>query len=574
MKTLVVSVCALLFAPLTIFAQDSRALHQSVVASFTELDKTISAYMAQRPGDGVAIAIVDDKQIVWEKTYGCIDGEGSRPVDGNTMFSIESMSKSFTALAVLTAVQDGLVDLDTPISEYLPDFRVHSLYDKNPEELITLRLLLTHRAGFTFEAPFGSQYDDRYDFKKHIESISNTWLRYPVGYRLFYSNVGIDLAGYVIQSQSGLPFERYVKEKVLDPIGMDSTSLDMTVIEARANRAIGRSDDRIKFPLRIPMIAAGGVYSTLHDMARYLRFHINRGVVDGRTILRSDLVDGMHTIQFARPHQRAGYCLALNREPVNNTYVLYHAGAGYGFCSDMFMYPELGLGVVVLCNSMSTQLCGNQQLRGYVDGYIRAQNGETPVDPAGTETMTKLGPDDPRVQAVLGHYGDPRVGTVDLERVGGSISFRFSADEVYEGTFYDDNGELVGMIGEFSEVRFLPPYSDKRGSLFRIDRRRGGGVWWKVWDFNHAFGEPPGPDKPKWSKYLGEYEVLRYGVPSPYTAIISVENGYLCFKDGKCSEYEPGLFFLYDGEALDFRSDPPTIGGIRLYKKPVSKTSP
>ena len=400
MKILVVLTCVLLITPLTIYAQQNQSLHERVVARFTELDKTISAYLAQRPNDGVAIAIVDGNQIIWEKIYGCVDGTGTSLVDANTMFSIQSMSKSFTAVAVLMAVQDGLVDLDTPIKEYLPDFRVHSLYDENPEELITLRLLLTHRAGFTFEAPFGSQYDDRYDFKKHIESISNTWLRYPVGYRLFYSNVGIDLAGYVIQSQSGLPFERYVKEKVLGPIGMDSSSLDMTVIESRANRAIGHSDHGEILPLRIPMIPAGGVYSSLHDMARYLRFHINRGVVDGRTILRSDLVDEMHANQFARPGQRAGYCLALNREPVNNTYVLYHAGAGYGFCSDMFMYPELGLGVVVLCNSMSTQLCGDQQSRGYVDGYIRAQNGDTPIDPAGTEAMTKLSPDDPRVQTV------------------------------------------------------------------------------------------------------------------------------------------------------------------------------
>jgi hypothetical protein len=379
--------------------------------------------------------------------------------------------------------------------------------------------------------------------------------------------VGIDLAGYIVQSRSGKPFAQYVKEKVLDPIGMNSSSLDMTVIEATENRAKGHSDGGEILPLRIPMIPAGGVYSTLHDMAKYLQFHINKGVVNGRRVLRADLMEEMHTIQFARPGQRAGYCLALNREPISNTYSLYHSGAGYGFSGDMMMYPELHLGVIILCNSMSTELCGNQALRNYIDSYIKAHNGKTPVDSAGTDKMTRLSPDDPRVEGVLGHYGDPRVGTVDLERVEGDVSIRLSPDHVYKIEFYDDEDELVGLYSQFSEVRFLPPYSGKHGSLFTIDRRLGGGVWWNVWDYNYALEEPPGPDKPEWSMYLGEYEVMLYGVPSIYTAVVSVENGYLFFKDGKCKERQPGLFFLYDGEALDFRSDPPMIGGIRLYKK-------
>jgi CubicO group peptidase (beta-lactamase class C family) len=558
---------ALTAASSTAWAQQDQTLQEKVVAEVTEFSKMISAHLSMQPDIGAAIAIVDDKQVVWEHTYGCLDGAGSRPINANTMFSIQSMSKSFTALAVLMAVQGGLVDLDTPIKEYLPDFRVNSVYDEHPEESITLRLLLTHRAGFTFGAPFGSQYDDRYDFTKHIESISETWLRYPVGYRLCYSNAGIDLAGYILQSLSGMPFEQYVKEEVLDPIGMDSSSLDMAVIESRENRAIGHSAHGELIPLRIPMIPAGGVYTTLHDMAKYLRFHINKGVVDGRRVLRADLMEEMHTIQFARPGQRAGYCLALNREPVSNSYSIYHSGAGYGFSSDMMMYPELDLGLIVLCNSMDTQLSGNQALRGYIDSYIVRENGETPVESPGTETMTKLSVEDPRIQAVLGHYGDPRVGTVTVERSEDDFTIRLSADQDQELEFYDDNGELVGMFGQFTEVRFLPPYSDKRGSLFKIDRRLGGGVFWNVWDFNYGFDEPPGPNKPEWSRYLGEYQVFKYGVPYQYTGTVSIRNGYLFYNECKCAEYEPGLFFIYDGDALDLRSQPPTFANIILHKK-------
>ncbi len=559
----IILTCVLLVAAQAIYAQQNPTLQQEVAA---ELDKRISQYLSQKPDFGAAIAVVDDKQIIWERMFGCVDGDSSRPVDENTIFSIQSMSKSFTALAVLMAVQDGLVDLDTPIKEYLPHFEANSIYDKHPEELITLRLLLTHRAGFTHEAPYGSNYDDRNDFDKHIESISSTWLRYPVGYRPAYSNVGIDLAGYIIQSQSGMPFEQYVKEKVLDPIGMDSSSLDMTVIEGIENRAIGHSDNGEILPLRIPMIPSGGVYSTARDMAKYLQFHINKGVINGRRVLRADLMEEMHTIQFARPGQRAGYCLALIREPVSNSYNIYHSGGGYGFSSDMVMYPELKLGVITLFNSMNNEFAG-WIVRSYINSCIVRQNGATSVAEAGTERMTKLSPDDPRVLSVLGHYGDNREGTMAMEQGAGNVGLRLAPDEFYALGFYDDNGELVGMVGLFSEVRFLPPYFDKRGSMFKIDRCISNGPTFNVYDYNYAPNEAPGPDKPEWSSYLGEYEVLKYGVPYQFTGTVAVKNGYLFYNDCKCTEYEPGLFFLYDGEALDFRSNPPTLGGIVLHRK-------
>jgi CubicO group peptidase (beta-lactamase class C family) len=562
MKKLIVLTCVLLAAALTTYAQQNQTLHQGVAAV---LNKQFSEYLSEKPNFGAAIAVVDDKQIIWEKTFGFVDGDSSRPVDANTIFSIQSMSKSFSALAVLMAVQDGLVDLDTPIKEYLPDFKVKSLYDEHPEELITLRLLLTHRAGFTFDAPFGSNYDDRYDFTKHIESISDTWLRYPVGYRLAYSNVGIDLAGYILQKRSGMPFEQYVKVKVFDPIGMDNSSLDMRLIEKRKNRAIGHSNSGEIIPLRIPMIPAGGVYSTVRDMAKYLQFHINNGIVNSRRILRADLMEEMHTIQFPRPGQRTGYCLALIRQSVSNSYNIYHSGGGYGFSSDMVMYPELKIGVIVLCNSQSNEFAG-PVVRYYIDSCIVAQDGETPVDSAGTERMTKLSNDDPRVQAILGHYGDSREGTIAIERNEGKVGLRVAPDQLYEIEFYDDNGELVGMLGRVSEVRFLPPYFDKCGSMYIVDRRLSNGATFNIYDFNYAFDEPSGPDKPEWSRYLGEYEVWKYGVPT-YTASITVKNGYLYYNDFKCTEYEPGLFFGYDGEALDFRSEPPTFGGIVLHKK-------
>jgi CubicO group peptidase (beta-lactamase class C family) len=142
---------------------------------------------------GLSIALVDKYGVVWSEVYGFTDRKKKKPVTPDTIFSIQSMSKTLTATGVMVAVQDGIVELDTPITKYIPDFTVNSRLEENPQERITLRHLLGHKAGFTHEAPIGNNnYLDFPSFEAHIQSISNTWLRYPVGQRYSYSNLGIE----------------------------------------------------------------------------------------------------------------------------------------------------------------------------------------------------------------------------------------------------------------------------------------------------------------------------------------------------------------------------------------------
>jgi CubicO group peptidase (beta-lactamase class C family) len=511
---------------------------------------------------GAAAAVVDDRHTVWEMAWGTVDGDGSAPVDVHTGFSIQSMSKSFTALAVLMAVQDGLVDLDTPVAEYLPDFTVNSIYEEHPEHRITLRHLLTHRAGFTHEAPFGSNFDDRNDFTKHIASIADTWLRYPVGHRWSYANPGYDLAGYILQILSGQPFEAYVKQHVLDPIGMSESSLNMDVIETWSNRGLGHRRDGVRPPLRIPMIPAGGVYTSVRDMAKYLRFHINKGIVDGRRILRADLVEEMHTIQYAWRDQRSGYALGLLRDPVADSYGLYHGGGGYGFQSEMVMYPEKELGVVLLTNLSGNDVDGSR-VRSFVQQSLYERHGTTPVADPDTASMTRLEPGDPRIHAVLGRYGAER-GLLIEERDGVVGLGQAGNPGFYPLTFFDDARGLVGLYGRFSEIRFLPPIAGRRPALTDVTRRLSN-AYFHTYDFNDAPNDPAGPNASHWVEYVGDYVVLQYGVPDD-TVSVSIRNGYLYFGEARCSEHDRGLFFTFAGQALDLRTNAPSYANIPLRK--------
>lgn len=115
--------------------------------------------MQQENVPGLAIAVVDDQNILWEEGFGYSDWDHRIPVTPNTLFSIQSMSKSFTATATMFAAQDRLVDLDVPITTYLPDFHVNSIFEEHPEQKITMRMLLSHTAGFVHEAPIGGNSD-------------------------------------------------------------------------------------------------------------------------------------------------------------------------------------------------------------------------------------------------------------------------------------------------------------------------------------------------------------------------------------------------------------------------------
>ncbi|MCL5278711.1 MAG: beta-lactamase family protein [Planctomycetes bacterium] len=301
---------------------------------------------------GVAVALVDRERILWAAGFGYTDTDNRTPVTPETIFSIQSMSKTFTATAVLFAVQDGLLDLDAPITMYLPEFTVQSRFEEHPERKITLRHLLSHTAGFTHEAPVGNNFETPSpSFEEHVRSISRTWLKFPVGTQSSYSNLGIDLAGYIVQRVAKKPLARYMREKVFDPLDMPHSSMDMDAIKANPDRAIGHSSGIKKLPLEVPMLAAGGVYTNAMELCRFVQFHLHRGRVGGPRLLEERLLDRM----YGRP---TGPTLGLGRGDKHDSYFLMHGGGGFGFLSLMIWYPEYGIGAVELTNSASHSIQG------------------------------------------------------------------------------------------------------------------------------------------------------------------------------------------------------------------------
>ncbi len=556
---IVMGVFLFLFSVSDSYSQDEYTLSNEIIK---EVKETVTNIINENEIPGLAIAVVNDHEILWSLTHGNLNTPDSKTINMESIFSLQSMTKSFTALAVLVAVQDGLLDLDTPISVYLPDLKLNSRYEENPENIITLRHLLTHRSGILHEAPFGNNYDLEYDFKTHIESISGTWLQFPVGYCVAYSNSGIDLAGYIVEVVCGMPYTEYLLGKVLIPLGMTNSSVDFRVIKENKNRVIGHWERPELLPVEFSMIPSGGLYSSLNDMAKYLMFHINCGKINGHPILNEDLMKEFHSIQFPMQGQRKGYALGLIHEDISNTFSIYHAGAGFGFSGWLGAYPELKLGIVILISTMPRNLREDTFSKIINEEIVKQFGPNQPPQPL-NEKMILLSKTDPRVKSVIGRYGSwEKAPEISIKNKKIKI---FLFNKFFPIEFYDDNGEMIGLFGgDKYIVKFLPKLGDQNGAIMCY-RRYDGDSNWNYFFFNDSPFDEPGPNKPEWEKYLGEYE-SKYHESIVLKTSITRRNGYLYLGELKMTEHIPGLFFTSKGYPIDFRTDQPTVANLIMKK--------
>lgn len=508
-------------------------LSERVVA---DLQQRVPGLLAEHGLPGMAIGICDADSVLWSAGFGSTRAGGNDPVGVGTRFSVQSCSKMYTATAVLLAVQEGLVDLDVPIPRYLPDFRVNSSFEDHPERRITLRHLLRHTAGFTHEAPVGSNYligDE--SFGAHCRSISDTWLRFPVGHHFQYANLGIDLAGYILQQRSGLPFHEFVRRELFGPLGVERTTFDARVIARDAGRAIGHSAGYKRLPVRVPMVAAGGLYTTVDDACRYLQLHLN----GGESLVSPELLAEMYQVRG----RDEGYGLGIALARAHDIPVRGHGGGGFGFLSDMYWAPEAGVGVVVLTNSTAHPL--QWKLAGEILRDV-------------------IGPGAPRSSPHVPSIARAGSATpLDGDYVGGG------SDQV---TF--DQGFLVAD-GARKQAEFVGEHEFRAdGKLYRFRDLDGDGrpAYLETVDEGSVRyrndvpeSQPAEADGP-WNR---DYAIRASGVRDG-TARLRKENGIHLFDHWagatvRLHEHRPGLYISATGEALDLTRTPPTYANVRLH---------
>ena len=520
---------------------------------------------------GVALALVDGEQVAWCECFGTVRADGGASIDADTIFSLQSTSKTFTATAVMLAVQQGLLDLDAPITAYLPDFRVHSRFEPDPEARITLRRLLSHHAGFTHEAPVGGNFGSALDaetptFEQHVASIPDTWLRWPVGQRYGYSNLGIDLAGAALAKACGARFSECLKALIFDPLGMTRSTADPDVYAAEPNRAIGHQPGFASVPVRIPIEASGGVYSSVTDMVRYARFHMGKGSIGGKIILEPALWEEMHT----PPVDGIPYALGILRLPLlleRASPVLYnHDGGGFGFGCCFTHCPEHELAWIALFNG-ATRLGPPAPFDRL--GLLEALHAEFggPAKPEGPEK--EIPPARDRVAPYVGTYVAGQAGmTMGWE--GEAFGFRLPGDQAPNPLSFVDPERAVIAEGPRAGRRVrLHPATDKQTPWVQFEAGDVASyfafMYGAIYSLNDGEAAPPQAVGDAYDHLLGDYQVVQWGVPL-INAPLAKRDGALWLGSWRLVEDGPGLFFSADGELLDLTGSEPVFRNIPLRR--------
>jgi CubicO group peptidase (beta-lactamase class C family) len=333
---------------------------------------------------GCAIALVDDKGILWAEGFGTTDYKRKIPVTPDTLFNIGSISKTFTATAVLLAVQNGLLELDEPITTYLPDFKVYSRYEDKPERKITLRHLLSHTSGLPREAVGCNMVEhDGETLEDRFNGINGLWLKHSVGRAFTYSNAGFDLAAYVLQTVSVMPFEQYMTERIFRPLGMHHSTLVYDDIRRDTNRAVGHTIGITEIPIAHGCLGSAGVWTDATDLSHFIQYFMNRGIPEGKLSLNESWLEVMLT-PYARmkaSEEDIYYGLGIGINRISGQTEILHNGSGVGQTTSMYWFPKYGIGGLVLTNRLPLTIkdlaIGRKLLR---EGQLAERCAESPWD--------------------------------------------------------------------------------------------------------------------------------------------------------------------------------------------------
>lgn len=276
--------------------------------------------------------------------FGLADIDTETPVDPETTrFPIDSVSKTFTATAVMTLVDDGTLDLDTDVNEYLDNAEVP---DTHPGQPITLRHLLTHTAGFE-ESIIGLLAEPGTGDRLEASMLELPDRVRPPGEVYAYSNTGLALAGLAAADAVDADFDQVLAERVFAPLGLDRTEVNTGTGPDRATAYALQNGEQAAYERGAESdYPAGGIIATAADMGGYMAYHLG----DGQPILSADALAELHGPQFHPDPRLPGSALAFYETYHGSTRMVGHGGDGPGSHSLMTLVPEHDLGIFIAFN--------------------------------------------------------------------------------------------------------------------------------------------------------------------------------------------------------------------------------
>lgn len=503
------------------------------------LESLIKSEMADKNIPGMAIAIVDNQQIVWQQGFGISNPQTKTPITNETVFRVGSVSKLFTDIAVMRLVEQGKLNLDAPITKYLPDFKPKNSFNKP----ITLRQLMSHRSGLVREPPVGSYFDSvNSSLSDSVKSLNQTSLVYAPESRTKYSNAGIATVGYVLEKTQKQAFADYLKQNLLEPLGMNqsdfkpSPNTSKNLSKAEMWTVFNKTFEAPTFELGIA--PAGSMYTTTGDLSRFASA-IFAADDKPSTVLKKSTLEKMWTPQYAAPNQKNGFGIGFVVNDFAGHRMVGHGGAIYGFSTQLSLLPDDKLGVVVI----STKDFSNGVTSRIAEIALKAMLAEKENKPV--ELPEKTSPIDADLAKKLAGRFSSGERTIDLIRHGNDLS-AMDVKGGFEARLRSQGNALV-VDDKFAFGTKIIPSAD--GNSFTLGDKT----------FKRIDVLKPSDTPKNWRGLIGEYG------PDYDTLYVFERDGKLWvlieqFEYDQLEQVSENVFNfpkngLYDGEQVIFKRD-------------------
>jgi CubicO group peptidase (beta-lactamase class C family) len=449
--------------------------HPRVAEAVRLLEAWMDGQRAYEQVPGISAAVVHDGGLVWSRGFGVADREDGTPATPDTVYSICSISKLFTSIAVMRLRDQGELSLADPVGELLPWFDIAQAYPDGPP--VTVWGLLTHSAGLPRESghPYWSAPDFPFPTRDEVrERLGEQETLYPAARHFQYSNLGLTLAGEIVEEASGRPYDEYVRAEILAPLGMESTRTRMPSRDEEPRLAAGyaaldRQGEREPVP---PFDAAGigpaaGFSSTAHDLARFAAWQIRLldAPADGGApadVLSANTLREMQRVQWLEPDWELARGLGFGVYKRGDHLYVGHSGSCPGYRSTVLVEHETGVGAAVLANAMVA-----------VEGYAR--RAHEILAPALAEAAEEA--EAAEAAGTAEEAGEPDGARPDLERFTGTYSSQPWGGEAVVVPWKEGLAVVYlpgdDPLGGMDELRFVDPEEAGNDRTFRRLRDDG-----------------------------------------------------------------------------------------------------
>ena len=318
------------------------------------LDAWTQAAVVSREEPGLSIGVVYDQDLIWAKGYGFANVAKQIPATPSTRYRIASISKVFTATAIMQLRDAGKLQLDDPVARHLSWFKVKEPKPDSPP--ITIWDLLTHTSGLARELPMYYWNDLKFPSREEMmRLLAEEPAVFPPGTEYKYSNLALAVAGEVVAAVSGEPYKKYVEEHILRPLGMNSTLIEP--VPTDPEMAIGYRRHRHGVPREVEdfidakaLTPSAGLASTVEDLAKFVSLQFRDGPAQGAQILKGSTLREMQRVQWLRPDWQSAQGLGFGIRHMGQQVRVGKDGAAPGYKSLMEWVPAEKYGVIVLIN--------------------------------------------------------------------------------------------------------------------------------------------------------------------------------------------------------------------------------